>query len=119
MKKFRITSFIPAFRGILLTFAEPNFRVHLAVAFLIITGGVLLPVSKTEWCLLILSIGFVISAEIFNTAIEYMMNFIHPDYEIRVGKIKDISAAAVLIASVTAVIVGIFIFLPGLIELLK
>lgn len=110
---------MPAFNGILLTFTEPNFRFHLAIAFLVTVGGLLLHISKTEWCLLILSIGLVISAEIFNTAIEHIMNFIHPAFDIRVGRVKDLSAAAVLISSIAAALVGIFIFAPKLFELLN
>ncbi len=117
MKKFSIKSFGPAFKGILLTFAEPNFKFHVATSLLVVVGGILLQVSTIEWCLLIGCIGFVLTIEIINTAIEHIMNFLHPGFEERVGQIKDVAAAAVLISSITAFLVGSIIFLPKLLEL--
>ena len=117
MKKFSIKSFRPAFKGILLTFAEPNFKFHVVTSILVIAGGLLLHVSTIEWCLLVGCIGFVLTIEIINTAIEHIMNFIQSDFDERVGKIKDVAAAGVLISSITALIVGSIIFIPKLLEL--
>lgn len=117
MKKFSIKSFRPAFNGILITFTEPNFKFHIVASILVIVGGLILHVSTIEWCLLVGSIGFVLTIEILNTAIEHIMNFVHPGFEERVGEIKDVAAAGVLISSITAFIVGSIIFIPKLLEL--
>lgn len=63
-------------------------------------------------------IGFVLTAEAFNTAIEKICDFIHPELHPKIGKIKDIAAGGVLIAVLTAVVIGLIIFAPKLIALL-
>ena len=77
-----------------------------------IVFSILLHISSTEWLAVMLSIGFVWTAEIFNTAIEKTMDFITTEKKPAIKLIKDLSAAAVLIASITALIVGCFIFIP-------
>lgn len=68
--------------------------------------------SATEFLILILSTGFVWVAEIFNTVVEAIMDHLSPEIHHRVKYIKDLSAAAVLLAAFTAILAGLIIFLP-------
>jgi diacylglycerol kinase len=79
--------------------------------------GWIITLSTLEWMIVLFCIGWVISAESFNTAIEYVVDFISPDYHIKAGQIKDLSAGGVLIISITSSIIGIIIFLPKCIKL--
>ena len=68
--------------------------------------------TKTEWLFQTLAIGFVMSIEGLNTAIEKIADFIHPSYHEKIGFIKDISAGAVLFAAFTAIAIGLIIYIP-------
>lgn len=96
---------------------EINIRIHFIIAFFVIVFGFVFSVSKLEWVLLLLMIGFVITAELLNTAVETMLDYLAPDRHVKVGAIKDLTASAVLVASLIAAIVGIIIFLPKVITL--
>ncbi len=108
-------SFQYAFIGIKLVWSkEINFRIEIVFALLISMLSVVFHISLIEFALIILVISFVITAEIFNTAFEELCNKLHPARDSYIAKIKDMSAAAVLIASIGAIIVGLFIFIPHL-----
>jgi diacylglycerol kinase (ATP) len=96
---------------------EHNAQIHLAVTFLVLVLSVTLGLNKWEAIAVVFSIAFVWIAEMFNTAIEKTMNFISIEKHPQIKLIKDISAGAVLIASLAAVIVGCFVFIPKLIVL--
>jgi len=122
-KKFsiidRIKSFRYAFSGLRVLFREEhNARVHLAITFLVIVLGVFFGLNTVEWVIIALTVGFVFVTEILNTAIEDIADFISPQRDIRIKRIKDLGAAAVLIAAIAAVLVGILIFLPKLLNYL-
>ncbi len=91
---------------------EPNLKFHFLVGLLVIMTSVLLKISKTDWIIIIILIGLVIAVELTNTAIEAVVDsFVetnHPGAKLA----KDISASAVLVAALTAAIVGIIIFIP-------
>ena len=111
--KGRIKSLKYAFKGLwLLLSAEHSIMVQTAIAILVTLLGWWLDISRTEWILQILAIGLVLVAESLNTAIEKICDFIHPDYDERIGFIKDISAGAVTFAAITAIITGFIIYLP-------
>lgn len=74
--------------------------------------GILLHISATEWLFQTLAIGLVISIEGINTAVEKIADFIHPNYHERIGFIKDIAAGAVFFAALTAIIIGLIIYIP-------
>ena len=117
--KDRLKSFGYAFNGIVQTMkSEHNFWIHLAVMLLVIVFGFMLQVSKTEWVLLVFCIGFVLAAEIFNSAIEALIDFVSPEHNPKAGLAKDMAAGAVLVSAITAAIVGLIIFIPKLLELL-
>jgi diacylglycerol kinase len=111
----RAKSFRFAWEGIARFFAcEHNAWIHLAFTILVFMASWYLHVSRSEFLLLIIATGFVWVAEIFNTAIEKIMDFIEPGYHMSVKRIKDLSAAAVLVAAITAATTGAFIFIPKL-----
>jgi diacylglycerol kinase (ATP) len=90
--------------------SQSNLRFHLIVAVMVVIGGFFLQVTALDWCILLLCIGLVVSAELFNTAIEKTVDLISPEWNDKAGIIKDIAAAAVLFISLTALIIGIVIF---------
>ena len=99
--------------------SQLNMKVHIVVTAIVLLTGYLLNIEPHEWKWLIICIGFVIVTELINTAIEYLVNFISPNYHPLAGKIKDLSAAGVLIAALTALIIGLTIFIPRVMFLLK
>lgn len=116
-KKFsiskRLKSFVYAFNGLIILFKEEhNARIHLIATILVITAAVLLKLNLYEWIAVTFAIGFVISVEIINTVIENMADFVSPAKNDKIKKIKDLSAAAVLISSMTALTIGLIVFIP-------
>jgi diacylglycerol kinase len=117
--KKRAQSFGNAFNGIVQTMRnEHNFRIHLMVMLLVIIFGFALKVSTNEWLVIILCSGMVLSAEIFNSAIENLTDIISPEQNPKAGLAKDMAAAAVLVSAIAAAIAGLIIFVPKLFELL-
>ncbi|TFH21323.1 MAG: diacylglycerol kinase family protein [Bacteroidia bacterium] len=118
--KRRLLSFKYAFAGIrnLLVY-EHNSRIHLLVAILTSILGIVLHISPWQWAVLAIAIFGVFIAEIFNSAIEKLADVVSPGYHEEIKKVKDYCAAAVLLASILAVIAGIIIFLPELIRILQ
>lgn len=116
--KARLKSFVYAWEGIVSFFRwEHNAQVHLAITFLVLVLSATLGVNKWEAIAVVFSIAFVWIAEMFNTAIEKIMDFISIEKHPQIKLVKDISAGAVLIAAIAAVIVGCFIFIPKLMAL--
>lgn len=120
-KQFHIVSnFKNAFNGIFILIRYGKiFRVHLFIAIAVIIAGIMLKIEKGEWLIIILTIGVVLSAEAFNTSLEKLSDHISPEYHSAIKKVKDKAAAAVLLASIAAAIIGLIIFIPYLIALLK
>lgn len=96
---------------------EVNMKIHLTVAILVVAAGFLFRISNFEWIAVILCIGLVFSAEIFNTSIETLVDKVSPNIDPLAGRTKDIAAGAVLVAAVISVVVGLLIFLPKIISL--
>jgi len=108
-------SFRNAFRGLRKAFAgERNLRIHLAAAFLCILLGIILRLDLLRWCLIFTAIGLVFTAELVNTAVENLVDMITDEYSRKAGMAKDIAAAAVLVAAVTAAVLGVLVFGPSL-----
>jgi len=119
MKKI-IRSFGYAFKGVAFaTTTQLNFRIHLAATALAVITGYLLHISVNEWQWVALSITLVLVTEIFNTMIETLVDLVSPGYNEKAGHIKDMSAGAVVIASLFALITALIIFLPKLIVLIN
>ena len=114
----RINSFGYALNGLkILIKNEYNSRIHLIIGFLVIIAGIFFRISTTEWMLLLFTIGMVFISEIFNTVIEYLIDYISPSYHNGIKKIKDLSAAGVLITATMAVALGLIIFLPKVLKI--
>ena len=110
-----MNSFKFAIQGIVQMFkSELNAKIHLSVTILVIGAGFLLNVTKSEWLILILLIGMVLMAEGFNTAIEHLADSVTLEKHPQIRKAKDVAAGAVLLAAITAAIIGLFIFIPHL-----
>ncbi len=109
----RLNSFRYAINGLTILFKEEhNARIHFLAAILAIVLGFCFGISPMEWIALIIVIGLVFILEAVNTAIENLADFVSPGKNEKIGVIKDISAAAVLLATVVAVVVGAVIFVP-------
>lgn len=109
----RIKSFHFAFEGIAYFFRqEHNAWIHAVVTLLVLIAATILKVSKAEMIIIIFAIALVWITEMFNTAIEELLDHLSPQINPRVKVIKDIAAGAVLIASIAAVIIGLIIFIP-------
>lgn len=97
---------------------EANFRFHMFAAGAAIGLSWILNVTRAEWAIVLLAIGTVLTAEVFNTALEELCDMLKPIHDPHVEKIKDLAAGAVFLASATALCVGLVIFLPRLLELI-
>ncbi len=112
-------SFAVAFQGIwTLICSERNFRFHLFATVAVLSCCYFFEVEKSEWLIVLLLIGLVLCMETLNTAIEYLCDLVSPEYHPIVKKIKDISAAGVLLSAIVAVIAGCIIFIPYIIAML-
>lgn len=106
-----------AYKGFLYALkTQPNFQIQIIVLVISVATGFYFKIETLEWLVLLLAIGVVISAELFNTAIEKILDFISPEYNKQAGLMKDIAAGAVLFSSIMAAIIGIIIFVPKIIE---
>ncbi len=98
--------------AIKLVTTEHSIMVQFFIAIIMTAVGFYLQITATEWLFQILAIGLVMSIEGINTAVEKIADFIHPDFHEKIGFIKDIAAGAVFFAAVTAVAIGLIIYLP-------
>ena len=116
-KKFSISqrfkSFSYAWSGIKSVLKnEHNTWIHLFLTVIAMVLGIVFILATAEWATLIIVTAMVWMAELFNTCIEKIMDFSSTDYHPQIKLIKDMAAAAVLIASIAALIVGVIIFIP-------
>lgn len=102
-----------AFKGAwLLLTTEDSIKAQIFVAIIVTILGVCFKISNIEWMLQFLAIGMVLVAEALNTAVEKIADFVHPDYHIKIGFIKDIAAGAPTFAGVISLIIAGFIYIP-------
>lgn len=98
--------------------SEKNIRIHLVSAFCVLLFGMLLELSATKLCIVLLTVAMVVSMEMINSAIEFSLDAVfHNRYSKLVGMAKDISAGAVMFVTIIAVIIGGIIFIPALLQL--
>lgn len=113
----RIRSFGYAFNGLIILFKEEhNARIQLLAATVVVIAGFFFKISPTEWIAIIFAIGFVLAMEAFNSAIEGLADFVSPDKHVMIKKIKDLSAAGVLISAISASVIGLLVFGPRIYE---
>ena len=107
--------FADAFRGLARAVrTQSSFAVHLLAAGAVVAAGALFRVSAVEWCLLVFAIGLVLMAEIFNTAIESLARAPGSRRHPRFRDALDMASAAVLLAAITATVIGVIVFGPRL-----
>ena len=93
---------------------ERNMRIHIIAAALAVFLGWQLNLSRPEYAILVLTIGMVFAAELINTAIEAVVDILAPEFHPLAKRAKDVAAGAVLVSSIIAVVVGLFLFAPRL-----
>lgn len=120
MIKRLIQSFSYAGRGLYQTWKnEINFRIEVIVAIIILSLGWLCDFDATRMSILILTCGFVLALEVVNTMIERISDLLKPRLDHYVRQIKDLSSGAVLVASLTALGVAMYLLACPLWELLS
>lgn len=111
----RAASIMHAVDGIIRLLYEPNARIHLLATLVVLTAGLYLGIDSVSWILIIIAMSIVWIAEAFNTAIEKVCDYACGDeWHQLIKHAKDISAAAVLMAAVVSICIGVFVFLPYL-----
>ena len=111
----RLKSFVYALRGIgLLCRHEHNAWIHLFATCCVLVAGVYFHLSTSEWVAVLFAIGLVLAAEAFNSAIEVLANHVTSSYSKAIRNTKDLAAGAVLLTAITALIIGLLIFIPKL-----
>jgi diacylglycerol kinase len=96
---------------------QRNIWIHLTIGGLTLGAGYWLKLSNSELALIVLTVTFVLVAEMFNTALEETINLIKPETHPTAALVKNVAAGAVLLAAAGAVVVGLLIFLPRLSQL--
>src|SRR4030043_2411177 len=91
---------------------QRSFRIQLLIFALVIIAGFIFHISNTEWLFIILVSGMVLSLEMINIVLEYIIDLVTEEYKVHVKHIKDITAGAVLVSSLIALIGGLIIFIP-------
>lgn len=115
--KRQVHSYRYAAKGVKYTLStQVNIWVHLLIAVVVLVLAYFLHFTPNQFMILIVIIGFVIVAELYNTAIEEMTNLLSPEFNPQAGVVKDIAAGAVLVAALTAAIVGSWLFIPAIIH---
>ena len=96
---------------------ERNFRIEICCAFITASLAFILKISSVSWLIIILNIGFVLTAELINTAIEKLSDLVFKEINPVIKIIKDVAAAAVVVAVLVAFISGLIIFIPSILKL--
>ena len=115
---FRSVQF--ALQGIKQFFSrDRNGKIQTVIAIMAITLGFTVSLSSFQWLLVLFCIGLVISLEMINSAIERYCDLVTTDFHPGIKVIKDVAAGAVLIASITSLVIGLIIFIPALVDFLN
>ncbi len=116
----RVRSFGYAANGILLMLkSQRNAWIHALATVTVIGAGFSFRVGPPEWCWLVLAIVSVWSAEALNTALELLADVASPDYHPTVGQAKDVAAGAVLISAMGSLVIGLLVFVPRILSMLR
>lgn len=109
----RFEAFKYAFHGIARGFrTEFHIRVHAVISVFTALAGLYFDIDKTEWMFVLVCMGLVLSAELFNAAIERLADRVTKENDSLIGAAKDLAAGAVLITAIVSLTLGIIIFLP-------
>lgn len=115
-----INSFKYAFKGIASALlSERNMKIHVTIMALVIIFGIIFNISVVEWFVCIICFAIVISAEIFNTALEQMVDIAMPQKDPRAKFVKDVAAGGVLVMAIASAVIGLIIFVPKVLAFLE
>lgn len=113
-----VNSFKYAGEGIISSFkTEKNMKIHVFIMLCVIILGFFLKISKTEWMICIFLFALVITGELFNTAIETVVDMIMPHKNEKAKLAKDVAAGGVLVLAIGAAIIGLLVFVPKILAL--
>ncbi len=111
-----LRSFLFAFKGLAYAFkTQINFKIHCFFIIAVFVLGLYIQLNLSDWLWLSLAVALVVILELLNTAIEVLIDLVYPEQNYKAGAIKDLAAAAVLVASLFALVIGLIIFVPKLI----
>lgn len=96
--------------GLKWALSEKHFRFHLIASFAVIIAGFYFKINETDWLFICFAISSVLASELINTAIEKLADKVEPNYNKEIGIIKDLAASAVLIFSITSIVIAYFVF---------
>ena len=117
---YQLATFKYAWQGLRYFFdAELKATIHLIAAILAIGLGIFLKITTIEWMMIAFAIAIVFITEIANTAIELLVDMITREQNRIAGITKDLAASAVLVASITALVIGLIVYLPKLLIMLQ
>lgn len=113
----RLASFKWAFNGLRILFKEEfNAKVHLIATVVVLCLGTFFRISRYEWMAILIAVALVICTELVNTAMEHLADFVSPERRLAIKKVKDLAAAAVLLAAIVALLIGLIVFVPRIIN---
>ncbi len=116
----RVRSFHHAFRGIVTVVrSQHNAWIHAVATIGVVAAGLWFGVTRWEWCALVFTIGLVWTAEALNTALEFLADEVSQEHRELIGKAKDAGAGGVLLASITAAIIGVVVLVPHILAWLE
>lgn len=115
----RVRSITFALRGVgCMLASQQNAWIHAAATVAVVAVGLLVGLTSSEWCWIVLAIVSVWTAEALNTALEFLTDLASPQFHPLAGKAKDVAAGAVLISAIGAVVIGALVFSPKVVALL-
>ena len=110
-------SFKAAFEGIYSTYRkEQNIKIHTIISIIVVIGGIIFKINYIEGLVCLVLIGFVLMAEFFNTAIEYVVDLASPNIHPLAKAAKDTASAGVLMMAIISAVIGSVIFVPKIID---
>lgn len=119
-KKYWFKKFFYAFRGMFSSIKEEKSMIfHLITMLLVFAISITLKINVNQWIPIIFASGFVIAVELINTALENLIDMVSFEYNINAQKVKDISAAATLVAAIVAITIAGLVFIPRIMEIVN
>lgn len=119
-KKYWFKKFFYAFRGMFSSIKEEKSMIfHLITMLLVFAISIALKINVNQWIPIIFASGFVIAVELINTALENLIDMVSFEYNINAQKVKDISAAATLVAAIVAITIAGLVFIPRIMEIVN
>ncbi|SNR64532.1 diacylglycerol kinase (ATP) [Maribacter sedimenticola] len=100
----------------LLVRTEASIKIQVVIAIVVTIAGFYFEISSTEWILQIFAIALVLGLEGLNTAVEKISDYVQPEFDVKIGFIKDISAGAVMLVSIASAIIGLIIYIPKIFQ---